>query len=566
MENMKYRCPACLTEFNQGIACPSCGFDGNQVDQMPYIRIGEVLRNRYRIGRRVRSNSESVTYLAFDREQKCAVYIQEYFPQDVCGRMDDGLSLAISGRGEEVFLRGIKPFRNMMEALKTDGGEGALEVRDVFTEKKTVYAVTRSGSSYTLAHLIQKKENPLSWNQTARIFRPVLDSLIALRRHGVGHYGVAPENLYLFSDGRMHLSGFATEAVRKTGNGKAPELYDGFSAPEQYEPEGNLTEAADVYAVCACMLYAVTGVVPKGAQQRKEDPRLILPESMEDTIPPFVIKALARGLQVQPDRRMSTLEQLRNALYTDGEQPSAPMIAVPVPEDNDQKIEELNIQMPEKIKPAAKKVRYYRIPSFLAFLVAFLVTGAILFHVCLNYILNDPDYPYLDLGVFGPGLASSSMPEVPPPSIPSNPSSDPSSKPEVQIPEGAIAVPNFVGTDFEEAKKNENFHILLAKKEFSAEYADGAIMHQNVTGYAQPGSYIAVTVSLGEKMREMPDVVGKTLDEAREILEKAGFRVGTVTKDHDNPAVNKVLKFDGSIKAGTKYEYGTVVDLVISGG
>ncbi|MBQ9082301.1 MAG: PASTA domain-containing protein [Clostridia bacterium] len=564
METMRYRCLACLTEFDEGTSCPACGFDGRQTDQMPYIRIGELLRNRYRIGRRVAANAESATYLAFDREQKRAVYVQEYFPQDVCGRMSDGRTLAISGQGENSFLRGVKPFRDRMEALKANGGEGVLEVRDVFTENKTIYAVTRNGSS-TLAQLMQKKENPLSWNQTARIFRPVLDSLIALRPHGVGHYGIAPENLYLSSDGRMRLGGFVSKTVRKTGNSRPAELYTGFSAPEQYEAESVLAETADVYAVCACMLYAVTKIIPKDAVQRKEDPKLVVPEEMADAIPPFVIKALARGLQVQPERRFQTLEQLRQALYNDGEEPSAVPIAV-LPDTNEENIEELNVQMPEKTKTAAKKVRYYRLPNFISCLLAFVVTFAILFHVFINYVRNDPDYPYLDLGVFGPSLVSSDTsgdtPPLPPSSVPSNPSSGTSS---VQIPEGAIEVPNFVGMNINKAMENKNFKILLSQKEFSDQHAEGTILEQSVTGYAQPGSAIAVTISLGSKERKLPKVVGKSLEEARKILEESGFRVGTVTEETSSSyAENTVIRFDGSFKAGNKYDYGTAIDLIVS--
>ncbi len=562
METMRYRCPACLTEFNDGTSCPACGFDGKQTEQMPYISIGEVLRNRYRIGRRVAANAESAIYLAFDREQKRSVYVQEYFPQDVCGRMSDGRTLAISGQGENSFLRGVKPFRDRMETLKANGGDGVLEVRDVFTENKTIYAVTRSGRN-TLAQLLQKKENPLSWNQTARIFRPVLDSLIELRKHGVGHYGIAPENLYLSSDGRMRLGGFASRSVRKIGNGKPAELYTGFSAPEQYESEATLAETADVYAVCACMLYAVTKVVPKDAVQRKEDPRLVVPEEMADAIPPFVIKALAHGLQVQPERRFQTLEQLRHALYNDGEQPSSVPIAV-LPDTDEENIEELNVEMPEKTKTAAKKVRYYRLPSFVSGLLAFLVTGALLFHVFINYVRNDPDYPYLDLGVFGPSLVtgtSSDTPLPPPSSLPSNPSSTP----EVQIPEGAIEVPNFVGMDIDKAMENKNFKILLSHKEFSDKHKNGVILSQTVTGYAQPGSYIAVTISLGTKERKLPNVVGKSLEDARTILEDAGFRVGNVTlQTNSSYAKDTVIRFDGSFKAETKYDYGTAIDLIVS--
>ena len=571
MEAMKYRCPACLTEFSQGRSCPGCGFDGKCVEQLPFMQIGAVLKGRYRIGRVVHSNEESVTYLAFDREQKGPVYIEEFFPRKACGRKEDGKSVDIPAAREEIFLRGVKPFRTLFEKLKSSEVDGVLDVRDVFTENKTVYAAMRSGNSGTLGQVLRKKENPLSWNQAGKIFRPVLDALIELNEKGLYHYGISPDTLHLFPDGSMKLGGFHPMSVRKTGDGGVTDAQAGFAAPEQYQPVQNLTEAAEVYALSACILYSITGMIPKSADQRINDPRLLLSENILDAIPPFVIAALAGGLQVDVSKRTQTVTELRKALYTDPYKPVS-AAAVPIAAVKTEESEELKTKMPEKTKPAAKqnkKVKTYRVPNFMSGMIAFLVSAAILSHVCINYVKNDPDYPYIDLGFLGIGTSSGDDVSSGDPvssQTSSNPSSNPSSTPSVVIPEGAIQVPDFVGKDYETVVENKKFKILLADKKFSDKYDEGTIIAQSVTGYAQPGSAIAVTISLGEKERKMPSVSGKSLEEAREALKEAGFVIGQITKErNDGYPDDTVIRFtDSSIKDGKKYMYGTSVDLVIS--
>ena len=108
MDGQNYRCPACLESFAEGTVCPHCGFDGYRVEQAPFLKIGSVLKVRYRIGRVQSSNGESAVYLAFDKEKKVKVYIREFFPQSVCSRTEEGMNIAVLAGGEEAYLNGKK--------------------------------------------------------------------------------------------------------------------------------------------------------------------------------------------------------------------------------------------------------------------------------------------------------------------------------------------------------------------------------------------------------------------------------------------------------------------------
>lgn len=133
------------------------------------------------------------------------------------------------------------------------------------------------------------------------------------------------------------------------------------------------------------------------------------------------------------------------------------------------------------------------------------------------------------------------------------------------IPEGSVAVPSFIGQTLEAAQKNTDFKILLSDRDFSDTVGEGLIMSQSVEGYAQPGTVITVVISKGKMMRELPDVTGKPLNEAKAALLAAGFQVGIVTEEPSEEASGTVLRTtDSSLKAGVSYEYGTTVDLIVA--
>lgn len=556
MDGQNYRCPACLESFAEGTVCPHCGFDGYRVEQAPFLKIGSVLKIRYRIGRVQSSNGESAVYLAFDKEKKVKVYIREFFPQSVCSRTEEGMNIAVLAGGEEAYLNGKKRFQLLAGQLIQKPQPGILPVLDLFGENNTVYSVLQHCPGGTLKQLVERKGSPLSWNQSKRIFQPVLDALIELRALHIGHYGISPENLYIFPDGTMKLGGFCTDTIRRTEQDFAPELFPGCAALEQYTPNSPLSEATDVYGITACLFYSLTGTLPPEADRRKYDQRLLISSSMLEVIPPFVVSILAAGLQVFADKRPQTLADLRKRMDPASEE--MPVAKQPACSE---------------AKPAEETPRkklHARLPDFMAALIAFLVSAVILTRVLVTYVKNDPDYPYID---FDFSLFSSSAGVAPSSSEGSEAvsseevSSEPVSSEAVSsIPEGWVEIPNYVGKSYASLLQNGTFRILLAEYVFSDEYDEGLIVSQSLTGYAMPGSAIAVTVSRGSLQREMPNIIGMSKENAQAELSVRGFVMGKVTQERNDGLPNgTVIRFtDSSIQAGEKYDYGTVVEIVVS--
>ena len=94
---------------------------------------------------------------------------------------------------------------------------------------------------------------------------------------------------------------------------------------------------------------------------------------------------------------------------------------------------------------------------------------------------------------------------------------------------------------------------------------EGQIIEQSLRAgrEVQPGTSVSVTISSGPSTVEVPDVLSKSHDEARSMLDVAGLRLGTVGKvPSDEVAENKIVKHYPA--AGSKVERGTSVRVTVA--
>jgi len=131
------------------------------------------------------------------------------------------------------------------------------------------------------------------------------------------------------------------------------------------------------------------------------------------------------------------------------------------------------------------------------------------------------------------------------------------------------AVPDVVGLTEAEAKvklESEGFTMQKQLQE-SADVEKGNVISQNPLGAttAAVGSAITVVISSGSSTVtiEMPDLVGKTEEEAKVLLDEAGLVCRTVSEDNSD-TVEKGKIISQSVAAGGTVDEGTAVDLVVS--
>lgn len=132
---------------------------------------------------------------------------------------------------------------------------------------------------------------------------------------------------------------------------------------------------------------------------------------------------------------------------------------------------------------------------------------------------------------------------------------------------GDIAVPDVKGKTLVEAEailKDNNLDFTL-KEEFDAKVPTGTVIKQSpgAGSHVKAGRKIQLTVSKGAEPGVVPELKGKNLAEATEMLHAAKLAVGKVTVQYkEGAAQGAVLSQD--IEAGKKVAAGTKVDLVVN--
>ena len=132
-------------------------------------------------------------------------------------------------------------------------------------------------------------------------------------------------------------------------------------------------------------------------------------------------------------------------------------------------------------------------------------------------------------------------------------------------------VPKLVGMDYKEAQEyleTYGFELGIVKTETSTEPENQIIAQSVAEGTsAEKGTKIDVTVSDGKGKAKvsMPNLIGKTPDEASEIVEKLGLKVGDVTYEETSTTAQNLI-FWQSYPEGTELDEGTSVSYKVSKG
>ena len=133
-----------------------------------------------------------------------------------------------------------------------------------------------------------------------------------------------------------------------------------------------------------------------------------------------------------------------------------------------------------------------------------------------------------------------------------------------------VDVPTVVGVPVDQAQArlgDAGLVVRMGQGQYSTKVAaDHVLRVQPPEGTTlEQGDRVTLVPSLGPRPVPVPDVTGKPLPKAKELLGDAGLHVGTVKKDYDDRA-DKGLVVGQSVTGEAKAPIGSDVDLVISKG
>ena len=529
-------CMGCMQELNGSVICPNCHFDNSEVQSAPFLPFGTELAGRYVTGTGLETNGESTRYIAFDKQTGDVVIVSEFLPIGLFSRDEGQTELKVNYDDRLAFNKLKDEFISYFRIISELKDLSALtNIVDVFEENNTAYAIEEKEDLIPFEEYIERSNGHLDWDIARPLFMPVISALEALHKRGVGHYAVAPKNLFITASGKIRMAGYATENERKRGTALKSQLFSGAAAPEQYEDNFPLDDITDIYGLCSILFYALTGHLPKSAVERLKDSRLLMSTSTVKSLPPHVVSALANGLQVQRENRITDFDELRSQL-------SVAHTAKAI-QDEISRTASMNIT-----KEQSRRNNGMSHASIVTISVA--ITVLVLGIAGVFWVMQNP-LAGLFSGNTDATAASTSSTEWTGP-----------------------VVPNYVGMKYEDVVKaaaSDDSVVVYRdyNDAYSDKYADGVVMEQYPPAGSkvdqEDGITVSVTVSLGAQMRELPAIQGNKIDEAAQSLADAGLLATAEYQYSDTVAENRVIGYKNHV-AGDTLESGSNIIIIVSKG
>lgn len=529
-------CMGCMQELNGSVICPNCHFDNSEVQSAPFLPFGTELAGRYVTGTGLETNGESTRYIAFDKQTGDVVIVSEFLPIGLFSRDEGQTELKVNYDDRLAFNKLRDEFISYFRIISELKDLSALtNIVDVFEENNTAYAIEEKEDLIPFEEYIERSNGHLDWDIARPLFMPVISALEALHKRGVGHYAVAPKNLFITASGKIRMAGYATENERKRGTALKSQLFSGAAAPEQYEDNFPLDDITDIYGLCSTLFYALTGHLPKSAVERLKDSRLLMSTSTVKSLPPHVVSALANGLQVQRENRITDFDELRSQL-------SVAHTAKAI-QDEISRTASMNIT-----KEQSRRNNGMSHTSIVTISVA--ITVLVLGIAGVFWVMQNP-LAGLFSGNTDATAASTSSTEWTGP-----------------------VVPNYVGMKYEDVVKaaaSDDSVVVYRdyNDAYSDKYADGVVMEQYPPAGSkvdqEDGITVSVTVSLGAQMRELPAIQGNKIDEAAQSLADAGLLATAEYQYSDTVAENRVIGYKNHV-AGDTLESGSNIIIIVSKG
>ena len=523
-------CPYCLQPLpGAAQSCPHCGKSFAGRNPGGTLPVGTVLAGRYTVGEMLSIDGEGILYRGAENLGRFRVTIKEYLPITLTAERTAESTLRPKTGSEVLFKTTRMDFADLYRSIQRITPANGLEaVLDVVEANNSVYAILENLGGTPLDQWLENHPGTIRPDDACTMLQPVFEGVAAMHKIGLVHRGICPENIRVMENDRCRLAGYATVGLRTAGSGLHEQLYEGYSAPEQYstaEFEGRYT---DEYSLAAVFYRMVCGQAPVPAAQRivaDSNPRA---KSVNGSLPLYVSQVLQLGLRLRPMERIQTVPQLYQALSS--KEYTAELTRAMKPETP------VRTAQPE---PERKE----HLLSLKALLAGIVILLSILILLTLWSVLSQH--------IHQPAASAAE--------------SEPASS-EVMVPQNLV--PNFIGMDYTQVQNNREYtsmYLFYVTEEYSDTAPAGQIIQQEPSAdtVLKAGETIRLVVSKGPQMAEMPNIIGFTQDSAVKELEARGLVASCFMVVNDGSYASGCV-VRTSEEPGTKVEVGTVITVYIA--
>lgn len=472
--------------------------------------MNDLLDNRYQILKKIGSGGMAIVYLArdlsLDRNVAIKVLRDEYI--------------------EDSDFR--RHFQKEAVAIAKLSHNNIVGIYDIINDNGAISLVMEYVEGETLKEKINK-EGPLPWRHVVKYGIQIANALAYAHNNHIIHKDVKSQNIIIDHHDNVKITDFGISQMMNNTtitHNKGILGSAHYFSPEQARGE-KLSYETDIYSLGIVLYELLTGNLPftgdnpvSVALKHIQDEAVSVQSYVRD-IPESLAGIIKKCLEKNPENRFKTMSELSKALSG---------VSYHSPTNNPRSImhsslvnKQTNLDTKSKV-PANKKKNFAKKKKK----NNILLLAAIAFFVLLMTLFIS----------------------------------------KILIPPSELSVPNLVGMTAEDAESKLSrleLNLNVVDEVYNEKYEEGQIISQNPKKgvLVKKKETISVTVSKGSKDSIVPDLYGKSLDEATSLLKSKHLTVGNVKKTYSKSVKeNKVIS--QSISKGEHVERGTAVDLEIS--
>ena len=470
--------------------------------------IGKVLDNRYELVEFIGKGGMALVYRAIDKRTGHNVAVKILRPEynqdaEFCTRFD-----------REAVAASKMSHHNIVNLL------------DVGQDDNMRYLVMEYVRGRTLKDVI-KQNGPLKPAVAAQVAIRILSALQHAHKNGIIHRDIKPQNILVHSDGLIKVGDFGIARVVGSNTISTDDVVMGsvhYFSPEQAKGEP-VTAASDLYSVGVVLYEMLTGKPPFDG----ETPVAIAMQhiggkaqpirEIDSTIPPALERVVEKAMEKRPERRYQTALDMAQDIQHAMQEPDGAWMG-PLPPSGSSTADQASGNVDGGNAGHSKSWLWTRISAIVMMLavLAGLVLGG---YQIYDQVVNTTSAPYC----------------------------------QDETESEALRLINRAGLLYEITRISDDKmpagYVIMQSPEY------GTAMRKNET--------VFLTISTGPEEQEIPSIIGYSVEEARDELERLGFTLLALPE-----RVLSTSPWDTVMKqipeAGEMKPSGSVVQVKLSGG
>lgn len=132
-----------------------------------------------------------------------------------------------------------------------------------------------------------------------------------------------------------------------------------------------------------------------------------------------------------------------------------------------------------------------------------------------------------------------------------------------------VTVPSVIDVNEKDAINlltEKGLEVSIKERVFDKSIIKGNVISQSINSQTsvKKGTVIELTISKGRELLRVPNIVGFSLDDVKDIIKKNGFKIGTTSNEDSDAPKGQIIK--QLPKEGEEVESGTEINIILSNG